>query len=59
LWDDGLGLFINYPDGSGVFTVLIEGPEKNILVLEASVIYASKPIVTGKYQPSFAYLEAQ
>ena len=23
LWDDGLGLFINYPDASNKFTILI------------------------------------
>lgn len=23
LWDDGLGVFINFPDASGTFTILI------------------------------------
>ncbi len=39
LWDDGLGIFINYPEASGLFTILVEGPEKNLLVLETKLIY--------------------
>lgn len=59
LWDDGLGIFINYPDGSATFTILIEGPEKNVLKLETKIIYESKPITTFRYEPSFAFLQSQ
>lgn len=33
LWDNGLGVFIEKPDSVGQFTILVEGPEKNILLL--------------------------
>jgi hypothetical protein len=33
LWDDGQGIFLETPTAKGIFTILVEGPEKNILIL--------------------------
>jgi hypothetical protein len=38
LWDDGQGIFLDTPIARGIFTILIEGPEKNILILETQLI---------------------
>jgi hypothetical protein len=31
LWDNGQGIFLDQPDATGIFTILVEGPEKNVL----------------------------
>lgn len=38
LWDNGQGIFIDMPDAKGKFTILVTGPEKNVLVLEAKLV---------------------
>jgi hypothetical protein len=38
LWDNGKGIFLDMPDAAGIFTILIEGPEKNVLLLETQLL---------------------
>ena len=38
LWDNGQGIFLDMPDAKGIFTILVTGPEKNILILETQLI---------------------
>lgn len=33
LWDNGEGIFIDTPEAKGIFTILVESPEKNVLSL--------------------------
>jgi hypothetical protein len=59
LWDDGSGIFINFPDGSNKFTILVEGPEKNLLKLQTRLVYEETVIETTAYKPVFSYIESQ
>lgn len=31
-------MFIDTPEANGIFTILVEGPEKNVLVLETEIV---------------------
>ena len=38
LWDDGEGVFIDMPNGEDEFIILVEGPEKNVLILSTELL---------------------
>lgn len=56
LWDDGQGVFIDMPDAKGVFTILVEGPEKNVLILENKLISNKESELIDSGLPHFDYL---
>lgn len=56
IWDDGLGIFLAQPEASGIFTFLIEGPEKNILILENKLVQLKKSNILIQQKPHFDYL---
>lgn len=54
LWDNGQGIFLEQPDAAGLFTILVEGPEKNVLVLETQLVSFKK---TNDLQPNLPYFD--
>ena len=44
------------PDAKGVFTILVEGPEKNVLILENKLISNKESELIDSGLPHFDYL---
>lgn len=56
LWDNGQGIFLDAPLAAGTFTILIEGPEKNVLLLETMLVSLSETNVLPENLPFFDFL---
>lgn len=56
LWDNGQGIFLDAPLASGTFTLLIEGPEKNVLLLETMLVSLSETNSLPENLPFFDFL---
>lgn len=56
LWDNGQGIFLEQPDAKGIFTILISGPEKNVLILQTQLVSFKKTNDLTSNLPYFDYL---
>ena len=58
LWDDGQGFFIQKSEiKTDLITILIEGPEKNVLIFSNEFKKNEEAYQLTQYQPYFDYLK--